>query len=91
MELFWPDSFDEQLERLEEEADRGDASARAVFEYVVAEMDYLRRLATPLTRTPQLSRAFGKQRSMPCGGCRIHSMKASQCALFAGSLPMRAP
>jgi len=55
MELFWPDSFDEQLERLEEEADRGDASARAVFEYVVAEMDYLRRMATPPTRTPQLS------------------------------------
>lgn len=47
MELFWPDSFDEQLDRLEEEAESGDERAKAVFEYVAAEMDYLRRLSAP--------------------------------------------
>lgn len=55
MELFWPDSFDEQLDRLEEEADGGDERAKAVFEYVAAEMDYLRRLTAPPTEeTPTL-------------------------------------
>ncbi|GAB2715451.1 hypothetical protein ACX801_21555 [Arthrobacter bambusae] len=55
MELFWPESFDEQLDRLEDEADHGDERARAVFEYVVAEMDYLRRLTAPPTaETPTL-------------------------------------
>lgn len=55
MELFWPESFDEQLDRLEDEADHGDERARAVFEYVVAEMDYLRRLtAPPAAETPTL-------------------------------------
>ena len=55
MELFWPESFDEQLDRLEDEVDHGDERARAVFEYVVAEMDYLRRLpAPPTSETPTL-------------------------------------
>ncbi|HET7140509.1 MAG TPA: hypothetical protein VFI36_10150 [Arthrobacter sp.] len=55
MELFWPDSFEEQLDRLEEAADSGDERARAVFEYVVAEMDYLRRLvAPPQEETPTI-------------------------------------
>ena len=55
MELFWPGSFDKQLDRLEDEADRGDERAKALFEYVVAEMDYLRHLTAPPTEeTPTL-------------------------------------
>ncbi|MBT8163446.1 MULTISPECIES: hypothetical protein [Arthrobacter] len=55
MELFWPESFDRQLGRLEDEADHSDEGARAVFENVVAEMDYLRRLTSPPTsETPTL-------------------------------------
>ncbi|YCH06897.1 hypothetical protein ACTAQJ_17620 [Arthrobacter sp. alpha11c] len=57
MQLFWPDSFDEQLDRLEREADDGDARAGTVFEYVVAELEHLRRLSgPPPEETPTLKR-----------------------------------
>lgn len=49
MILFWPDSFDEQLDRLEEKADAGDERAELVLDYTVAAMDYLRGLTEPPT------------------------------------------
>src|SRR3954451_7267364 len=55
MELFWPDSFDKHLDRLEDEAGQGDQRAKAVFEYLVAEMNYLRGLTEPpAVETPTL-------------------------------------
>ncbi|MDD1478730.1 MULTISPECIES: hypothetical protein [Micrococcaceae] len=49
MILFWPDSFDEQLDRLEEKADAGDERAELVLDYTIAAMDYLRGLPEPPT------------------------------------------
>lgn len=49
MILFWPDSFDEQLDRLEENADAGDERAQLVLDYTIAAMDFLRGLPEPPT------------------------------------------
>lgn len=49
MILFWPDSFDEQLDRLEEKVDEGDERAEAVLGYTIAAMDFLRGLTAPPT------------------------------------------
>jgi hypothetical protein len=65
VELFWPDSFDEQLDRLEQEADGGDARAQAVFEYVIAEMDYLRRLSGPPTEETQNLKRVRQSKKYP--------------------------
>lgn len=47
MILYWPDSFDEQLDRLEERVDEGDQRAEAILDYTIAAMDFLRGLAAP--------------------------------------------
>ena len=47
MILYWPDSFDEQLDRLEERANEGDERAEAILDYTIAAMDFLRGLPAP--------------------------------------------
>jgi hypothetical protein len=49
MILYWPDSFNEQLDRLEEAADSGDERAIAVLDYTIAAMGFLRNLSAPPT------------------------------------------